>query len=588
MKSGPDLAKTLTEDDFPGLGRYVWRPEGDGLVWSDGLVAIYGRTEAPRSEAEFMACLHPDDRTRIEGETEAFLTGDADSYSHNFRIVRPDGEVRYIIDRARIKRDAAGRVTEIRGLNVDVTDFPHLARESMDRESARAKASAADVDRVFPAHDLLEVGQRTSGLALADIDYRAGTLALSSAAARLYGLGETAMTVPRDAVHATFHPEDRAALQDRIDASLNPETGGHLETEHRIIRPDGSVRWLQVRKRVDFDTIDGKRQPDRGILAAVDITERMLAEAGLRESEERLLLAQKVAGIGVWDVSLKDGRTVWSDGIYDLLQIDRETPPSSDLFFEKVHPEDVDAVRSAFEAAISEKTRFRSEFRVVLEDGNVRHMKGHGDVTEEEDGRAARILGVNYDITDRKLGESRLRQNEAQLRLILDETVALVGIVETDGTLREANRVALTAGGLSREEVIGKPFWDAPWWTHDPGEVARLKDAIQRAAAGQIVRYDARVKAGDGTLRTMDFSLSPVYDQTGAVALRTGRHGDVRQGSALHREFPPVHFGFRSAGKCPSDRTAELRSHSRRSRAVARGARQGSRRRDDFRGRGPV
>lgn len=417
MPSRTQLSRSLREDDYPGLGRYVWRPEDGKLDWSSGLAEIYGRKATPTSEADFMACLHPDDRLRIEGETEAFLTGGADSYSHSFRIVRPDGEVRYIIDRARIERDADGRVTEIHGLNMDVTDFPHLARGSMDEELRASEAEAAGAIRALPDHARLEVGLRTCGLVLADIDYRAGMIRLSGAAARLYGLGEAAMTLPRSVVHAAIHPEDRAALAAQIEASLDPKGGGRLSAEHRIRRPDGTVRWLQVQKRIDFGTRDdGRLQPDRGVLAAVDITERKIAEIALRESEERLALAQGVAGIGVWDVDLATGRSIWTGELYDLLQIDRTAPASPDLFFEKVHPDDVVGLRQAFDTAIAENSPFNAEFRVLPDEGVTRYFVGQGRVVEEKDDRASRMVGVNYDVTDRTLAEIRLRESEARLR----------------------------------------------------------------------------------------------------------------------------------------------------------------------------
>ncbi|MFM9975261.1 MAG: PAS domain-containing protein, partial [Beijerinckiaceae bacterium] len=536
------ISATMSEDDYPGLGRYVWRVADGRLGWSPGLVRLYGRQEPPRSEAEFMACLHPDDRIRVEGETEAFLTGDADSYSHSFRIIRPNGEVRYVIDRARINRDAVGRVTEIHGVNMDITDFPHLAQASMDAESGSAVKAAP---RGFLDHEKLEVGQSTSGLVLADIDYRAGTFLLSAAAARLYGLGDTAMTVPREAVHATFHPDDREVLAANILASIDPVTGGRLVTEHRILLPDGGVRWLQVQKRIDFSLTDGRRHPDRGILAAVDITERKLAETRLRESDERLATAQEVAGIGVWDVSLKDGRAVWSPGLYKLLQVDPAIPASADLFFEMMDPDDLVRVRRELEIAVQENSQFKSEFGMVLKNGEVRHFIGQGRVTENENGRPIRMVGINYDITERKLAELKLRENEARLRMILDETVALVGIVDLDGTLREANRVALEAGGLQRADVIGRPFWEASWWNHDPAEVLRLKQAIADAAKGHHVRYDATIKAADG-LRTIDFSLSPVLNDAGQVVLLVPSALDVTERKSSERRLAASEARYRA------------------------------------------
>lgn len=94
-----------------------------------------------------------------------------------------------------------------------------------------------------------------------------------------------------------------------------------------------------------------------------------------------------------------------------------------------------------------------------------------------------------------------------------------VGLASVDGTLLEANTAALVAGGLRRDEVVGKPFWQARWWAHDPAVQEQLKDAIRRAAKGEPVRYEVEVlAAAAGTaLLAIDFSLTPLLDDSGAV-----------------------------------------------------------------------
>lgn len=120
----PPVCNVLNEVQ---IGTYEWSPSSDEVRWSEELLRIYGLTRAPRSEQEFGALLHPADRTRVEGETSAFLGSDAPTYSHAFRILRPDGSVRMILDRAVIERDGDGKVILIRGVNVDVTEDVHLS-----------------------------------------------------------------------------------------------------------------------------------------------------------------------------------------------------------------------------------------------------------------------------------------------------------------------------------------------------------------------------------------------------------------------------------------------------------------------------
>ena len=96
----------------------------------------------------------------------------------------------------------------------------------------------------------LRLGAQVAGLGISEIDYRAGVHLLSTETARLYGLGNAARIVPRDAIHATFHPEDRDRVMALMTGSLEPTGDGWLSVDHRIVWPDGQVRWLQVRKQV--------------------------------------------------------------------------------------------------------------------------------------------------------------------------------------------------------------------------------------------------------------------------------------------------------------------------------------------------
>jgi len=490
VPSRVEISKSLADDDYPGLGRYVWRVADGTLEWSPSLVRLYGRQDAPASEAGFIACVHPDDRLRVEGETEAFLTSGVDSYSHDFRILRPDGSVRHVLDRGRITRDAEGRVREVHGVNVDITNFPHLDRTPTDARPP-VPEPALDPRRDAAAMEA-DGGLRPGKLALADIDYRAGTIALTATAARLLGLGEAEMTVRRSAVHATFHPEDRDEIAARIAAALDPGGDGRLMVEHRILLPDGTVRWVQVQIRVDFETQGATRRPASGILAAMDITHERRAEAGRRDTEERLALAQEVAGIGVWDADLVSGRAVWTGELYDLLQVDPATPASTALFFDMVHPDDIERMRREFDVAIRARSQMRSEFRIVRRDGAVRHLIAKGRVVEEAEGRATRMIGVNYDITGRKRDERRLAESEARYRALFDSINAGFCVVEvrldapdgrTDYRVVEANPAFYEQTGFPAA-IFGRWLREAApdleeHWYETYGAVARTGEPVR-------------------------------------------------------------------------------------------------------------
>jgi PAS domain S-box-containing protein len=104
------------------------------------------------------------------------------------------------------------------------------------------------------------------------------------------------------------------------------------------------------------------------------------------------------------------------------------------------------------------------------------------------------------------------------LRRILDSLFAFVGVATPEGTLLEANRAALDAAGIRREDAIGRPFWETYWWSYSPEIQQQLRDAIRRAASGEPVRYEVEVRIKDGELLAVDFMLSPLRDAEGRIS----------------------------------------------------------------------
>ncbi len=115
----------------------------------------------------------------------------------------------------------------------------------------------------------------------------------------------------------------------------------------------------------------------------------------------------------------------------------------------------------------------------------------------------------------RNLGPSETA--DVSLRQILDGSLAFIGLLQLDGTLLEANALALAAGGLTRDDVIGKKFWDCYWWSYDPAIQSQLQAAHKRALSGEVVRYDVRVRMAHGALMWIDFQLVPMRDADGRV-----------------------------------------------------------------------
>lgn len=110
---------------------------------------------------------------------------------------------------------------------------------------------------------------------------------------------------------------------------------------------------------------------------------------------------------------------------------------------------------------------------------------------------------------------------------VLDYLFAFVGMLEPDGTLVDVNHAPLDAAGIALDEVRGRKFWDCHWWSYDRAVQARLREAVARAAHGEISRYDAVVRMADDARMSIDFMLAPMRDHGGTITLLTFTAIDV-------------------------------------------------------------
>lgn len=137
------------------------------------------------------------------------------------------------------------------------------------------------------------------------------------------------------------------------------------------------------------------------------------------------------------------------------------------------------------------------------------------------------VLGLSIDITTRKLADEALRRSEERFRAIFNQTYQFTGILSPDGTVIEVNESSLEQLGQRAGEIMGRPFWEAHWFEHTPENRAWLKDAVRRAAKGEVVRREATGLRADGEPMALDFSLKPARDSEGTIVFLIPEGRDI-------------------------------------------------------------
>ena len=208
----------------------------------------------------------------------------------------------------------------------------------------------------------------------------------------------------------------------RIVASMTEGTTVRMEDESTY--PDGSVGW--------FDLVI-QPLPEGVLIQSIDITERVLTETALRESEKTRDTAERIAGVGSWRYDTAAGLASWSTGMFEIFGVER--PPDfvgwapvdfTPILASRVHPEDRAAVAEATERAVTAGRPGVVEFRLAWPDGSWRILRGEGSVDLGESGEVAAISGYYQDVTAQREAEATIRnQNEDLERRVGERTAEL-------------------------------------------------------------------------------------------------------------------------------------------------------------------
>ena len=134
---------------------------------------------------------------------------------------------------------------------------------------------------------------------------------------------------------------------------------------------------------------------------------------------------------------------------------------------------------------------------------------------------------IQRDVEEHKQMRKRLGESERKARAIFDLAFGFIGLLTPDGALVELNRSALDFLGIQLSDVVGKPFWETPWWTHSTDVQEQIRAAVRTAAAGELVRFETAFPATDGMPHTFDFSVKPVKDEAGRVVLLIPEGRDI-------------------------------------------------------------
>ncbi len=440
--------------------------------------------------------------------------GGASRIDFEYRIVLPDGAIRWILTRAQCFRDADGRALRVAGVSVDIDERKRTeeALRLSEERFALAVAGSNDGitdwdivnDRMYTSERMLEmIGEPTTRT----VRSRAEWLAVLE-----------------------LHMDDReqhAAELARFLASRETLR----EAEYRLRRADGEYRWVRLRNLCIRDA-DGKPLRLAGSVSDIDAYKRV--EAALRESEERYALAMTGSNEGHWVWDLASDDFFVSARLSQIFGMpDNERVVKYAAYFAQVPrlPEDDARVRKARDDLLAgATTQMDVEYRIALPgSGEIRWIHSRGQCFRDADGHPVRMAGSSMDITERKRAEQALRLSEERFALAVAGSDDGVWDFDYVNQRVFASRRGREMLGVPLEpEVQSLDEWFEQLQLH-PDDAAVRTTAMQAHLAGQTPAYEGewRVRQRDGGYRWVRVRGMCIRDATGKPLRMAGSVSDI-------------------------------------------------------------
>ena len=245
----------------------------------------------------------------------------------------------------------------------------------------------------------------------------------------------------------------------------------------------------------------------------MDVTEQERLAQELQRREAYLAEAQRLSHTGSFGWRVFSGEMFWSEETFRIFEYDRTTKPTLDLVLQRVHPEDLALVKQSIKRVLQGVKDFDLEYRLLMPDGSGKylHVVAHALRNESD---CDEFVGAIMDITAAKQAEERIRQDERELRTIIETIPAFIGTTLPDGSNDFISQSWLDYLGISKEEWLN---WGWTNITH-PDDVdealAKFKVAL---AAGEPVEHERRIRHADGTYRWILSRIVPLRDEKGNI-----------------------------------------------------------------------
>jgi PAS domain S-box-containing protein len=526
--------------DTAEVGIYEWQLQTVQTIWDDRLRGHWGmRAGAPVTYDIFMRSIHPADRAAAQAAMEPALDpAGAGRFDTEFRVIgHDDGVERWIKTRGQVfyQND---RPVQLLGTTIDVTERKHAELELITLRD-RLAAELAEMMRLHQLGNALLSENDLDAMLKHVLDACNHLLRADKGSVQLYDEKEHCLKLVAQRGFDEAFVETFQIVRDDSTCSC----GVALAQGKRIIVDDLasasefaataaflSAYGVAALQSTPLRSQDGQllgmlsthftepRRPNERELRLLDlylqqaerVLERRRAEHALRESEERLALAMEASGSGVWDLDLASRQVRLSASFRDMHGFSADEPVSYKRWLLALDKSDCRRLLRYNEELFRGGTEFRFEYRWRHPVSGERWLAAVGRMVRDEAGRPARLIGVNTDITERKISELA----RARLAAIVENSQDAIFSIDLDGIITSWNRGAEKLYGYPSAEILGQPVSRLV----PDRQAEEAQSILRRIVPGEAIEnYETRRRRKDGREIDVAITISPIKNRRGEV-----------------------------------------------------------------------
>ncbi len=507
---------------------------------------IVGYSKKDFLSGTFLDITHPDDLADDLSQVKQLLDREKDSYVMEKRYLQKNGGMVWVNLTVALVRKVDGTPDYFISVIEDIQ-----ARKQAELALAESQAT-------------LKEAQHLAGIGSWRWDLLKNEHYWSEEIYLIYGRDLSLPPASYPEVQQYFTHESWKLLVTHVEQCLLD--GSPYAFDAEVIRPDGEHRWIVARgaaKRAQDGTIiqlrgtvqdvSDRKKSERTLLenqaaalaaqkqarlAALNLMEDAFAarakaeevSAALMESEQRLLVAQESAHLGIWDWDLQTNHNYWSPECERLYGVPAGSLLDNADWRALVHPDDLPQIDALWDTQIAHGEPFEVEYRLCLKSGETRWLASKGRAQYDAEGNPIRIVGINLDITERKQNEQQLRK----LAQAVEQSPESIVISNLNAEIEYVNEAFLLNTGYSREEVIGQNSRIL----HSGKTPQATYDALWNAMnAGQIWQGEFINKRKDGSEYVEFAIISPLRQPDGQITHYVAVEEDITEKKRISLEL---------------------------------------------------